>query len=104
MDGNEGHPDPQGEQGKDCKRVPFNASLDEERERDQDNDRAADGNTNPVHALLELEEIGKPGVLTLHFVEDIGDRRARRFRRAAAQCSHPAYEGDGKRYVCLLVC
>ena len=83
MDGNEGHPNPESEDGKACQRIPFNASLDEERERDQDNDRAADGNANPVHALLELEEIGKPGVLTLHFVEDIRDRRAGRFRGAA---------------------
>ena len=99
MDSNEGHPNPEGEDGKACQRIPFNASLDEECERDQDNDRAADGNANPVHTLLELEEIGKPGVLTLHFVEDIRDRRAGRFRGAAVQCSYPAYESDSQRDV-----
>ena len=95
-DGNEGHPDPEGEEGKACQRIPFDASLDEECEGDQDDNRTTDGNTNPVHALLELEEIGKPGVLTLHFVEDIRDRRAGRFRAAAAQCCYPAYESDGQ--------
>jgi hypothetical protein len=59
MNSNEGHPNPEGEDGKCCQRIPFDASLDEERERCQDNDCTADRNTYPVHAPLE-EEIGKP--------------------------------------------
>ena len=46
------------QRAKTARRILFNTSLDEECERDQDNDRTADRNTNPVHALLELEEIG----------------------------------------------
>jgi hypothetical protein len=83
MDDNERQANPTGKDREACQRISFNASLDEECERDEDNDRAADRNPNPVHALLEPEEIGKPGVLTLHFVEDIRDRRSVSFRGAA---------------------
>src|SRR5258708_32884442 len=77
----------------------FNASLDEQCESHQDNNRAADRNTNPVHAPLEPEEIGKPGVLILHFAEDIRDHGAGCFRGAAEQCSYPAYQSHGQRDV-----
>src|SRR6266704_551683 len=98
MDGNERQPDPDGEDHKASQRISFNASLDEQCERDRDNDRTANRNTNPVHAPLELEEIGKPGVLTLHFAEDIRDRGAGHFR-GAVQFSYPAYECHSQRDV-----
>ena len=99
MDGNEQQSNPDGKDPEATHRISFNASLDGECERDQDNARAAERNPNPVHALLEPEEIGKPGVLTLHFVENIGDRRSGSFRGAARQGSDPVHESDDQRNV-----
>lgn len=93
MDGTERQPDPDGEDHEASQRISFDASLDEQCERDHDNDRTANRNINPVHALLEPEEIGKPGVLTPHFAEDIRYRRAGHFRGAAPVVGLPYREG-----------